>query len=182
MLLQMVTAVHQTVVVSRDPIVAEMAAAAHCQTVAEPAGSDLNSAVTLGAAFAADNGATHLLILPADLPFLRQDELQLLLSRVETASTSPTENSRTRGQAVSSDTLFLCSDQQRKGTNALVLPAGSGFRFGYGRNSAQHHQAEATRLGWACQMLHLSSIAFDLDSEADYNRYTNEVAVQGTAL
>jgi 2-phospho-L-lactate guanylyltransferase len=161
-LLQMVTAVRKTIVVSRDPVIAEMAAAAHCQTVAEPMGSGLNGAVTLGATAAADNGATHLLVLPSDLPFLRQDELELVL-----------------GTAVSPHTLLICSDQKRQGTNALVLPAGSGFRFAYGRYSYQRHQAEAARLGWACQTRHLPSIAFDLDSEADYNRYTNEIMIQG---
>jgi len=181
-LLHMVTAVQQTIVVSRDPIVANMATAAHCRTIAEPAGSGLNGAVTLGATLATDNGASHLLILPADLPFLSKDELELLLCAAETAPTSPTGNSRTRGQAVSPHTLFLCSDQKQQGTNALVLPAGSEFRFGYGRYSYQRHQAEATRLGWVCQTLYLPSIAFDLDSEEDYNRYTNETAIQGKAV
>jgi 2-phospho-L-lactate/phosphoenolpyruvate guanylyltransferase len=164
-LLQMVTAVNQTIVVSRDPIVAKMAAAAYGQVATEPAGSGLNGAVTIGAALAAENDATHLLVLPADLPFLSQDELELLIDRVKTA--------------VSPNTLFICSDQKQQGTNALVLPAGRGFRFYYGRNSYHHHQAEAIRLGWTCQAIHLPSIQFDLDIEQDYNRYANQMIVQG---
>lgn len=172
-LLQTMTAVCQILVVSRDSTVANLATHAGCHTIAEPVGSGLNGAVTIGAAFAASKDASHLLILPADLPFLSRDDLDLLLYQLETAPTS------SRGQAVSPNTLILCSDQKKEGTNALLLPAGSRFRFHYGRYSYQHHQAEAARLGWDCQLLHLPTVQFDLDSEADYNRYTKKLIARG---
>lgn len=172
-LLHTMTAVCQILVVSRDPTVAAIAIHAGCQTIAEPIGSGLNGAVTIGATFAARENASHLLILPADLPFLSRDDLDLLLHQLETTSAS------SRGRIESPKTLIVCSDQKKEGTNALILPAGSGFRFHYGRYSYQHHQAEAARLGWDCQSLHLPTVQFDLDSEEDYNRYTNKMIARG---
>ncbi len=170
-LLQGITAVKQTIVVSRDPIVAEIAAVYQCRTVAEPSGSGLNGAVTVGAALATVGGASHLLVLPVDLPFLSRMELNCLLDGVKTACSCEGMG------AVSANTFFICSDQKQQGTNALVLPAGSGFQFGYGRNSYHHHQREAIRLGWSCQTIQLPSIQFDLDTEQDYNHYTNKMMV-----
>lgn len=157
-LLQSIPAIHKTVVVSRDPVVREMAARYQSLTASEPAGSGLNGAAATGAALAAASGASHLLFLPSDLPFLSQGELTLLLAKAETAVSQPT--------------LFLCSDQKQQGTNAMILPTSVPFRFQYGRNSFHLHQQEAARLGLTCQIMELPSFQFDLDTEQDYMFYT----------
>ena len=148
----------EIVVVSQDPIVAKIAAQHDSRCVAEPPGGGLNGAVTTGAGLATTNGASQLLILPADLPFLSQFELDMLLTEAETAVAPPT--------------LFLCSDEKLEGTNALILPAGVPFRFQYGRNSFHQHQQEAARLGLTCQIMQLPSLQFDLDTAQDYDFYT----------
>lgn len=157
-LLQTVPLIAKTAVITQDPIVANMAATFGCQWAAEPAGSGLNGAVMVGTALAAQNGATHCLVLPSDLPFLDGAELAELVRLVETAVAYPT--------------VFLCSDQQQQGTNGMILPTGLGFRFWYGRNSFQRHQQEVARLGMACQIVQLPGFQFDLDTEQDYDFYT----------
>jgi 2-phospho-L-lactate guanylyltransferase len=159
-LLQTVPRITETAVISQDPIVATMAATFGCQWTAEPAGSGLNAAVAIGTTLAAQNGATHCLVLPSDLPFLAASELAELIGLAETAVLHPT--------------LILCSDQQQQGTNGMILPTGVGFRFRYGRNSFYHHQQEAARLGLACQVVQLPSLQFDLDTEQDYALYTKK--------
>ena len=157
-LLQTVPLIEETAVISQDPIVAKMAETFGCCWLAEPTGSGLNGAVTAGVALAVKNKATHCLILPSDLPFLAGHELMKFVTLAETAVGQPT--------------VFLCSDQRRQGTNAMILPTGTAFRFGYGRNSFYHHQEETTRLGLACQIVQLPSLQFDLDTEQDYIFYT----------
>ncbi len=73
--------------------------------------------------------------------------------------------------AVPHPTVILCSDRQQQGTNALIVPTGLGFCFGYGRHSFQHHHQEATRLGLACHLVALPGLQFDLDTEDDYALY-----------
>lgn len=157
-LLQTVPMISETAVITQDPIIAKTATSFGCRSWAEPEGSGLNGAVATGTALAAENGATHCLILPSDLPFLAANELAELL--------------RLAATAVSPPTLFLCGDQQQQGTNGMILPTGFAFRFQYGRNSFQRHQQEAARLGLACQIVQLPGLQFDLDTEQDYAFYT----------
>lgn len=147
----------QIVVVSRDAQVAEIAHRWQAHWVAEPQGSGLNGAVASGSAFALAQNASHLFVLPSDLPFLNRAELTTLLTQVETAASQPT--------------IILCSDEKQEGTNALILPAAVPFRFSYGRYSFQYHQQEAMRLGLACQIVQLPGIQFDIDTEEDYAIY-----------
>ncbi len=159
-LLQTVPLIMETAVITQDPIVANLAATFGCQSAAEPTSSGLNGAVMTGTTLAAQNGATHCLVLPSDLPFLDGAELAELVRLAKTAVSQPT--------------LFLCSDQQQQGTNAMILPTRTRFRFWYGRNSFHHHQQEAARLGLACQVVPLASFEFDLDTEQDYTIYTKK--------
>lgn len=157
-LLPSVPLIAGTAVITQDPIVAKMATTFGCRWLAEPPGSGLNGAVTTGLALAAQNGATHCLILPSDLPFLVKEELAELVKLAQTAVSQPT--------------LFICSDRQQQGTNGMILPTGFAFRFQYGRYSFRRHQQEAARLGLACQIVHLPSLQFDLDTAQDYEFYT----------
>ncbi len=157
--LESVPLLEETAVISLDPTVADIARAYGRRCVAEPVGSGLNGAVATGYALATANGASHLLVLPSDLPFLNRIELDMLLAAAA---------------AVSPPTLLICGDQRQQGTNGMIVPTGLGFQFRYGRHSFQHHQQEATRLGLPCKTLQLPGFQFDLDSEQDYDIYTKQ--------
>jgi len=156
-LLSSVPGLGETAVITQDPRVTQMASRFGCCTLAEPPGSGLNGAVTAGVALAAQNGASHCLVLPSDLPFLQVDELVELVGLAATAVPHPT--------------IILCGDRQQQGTNALIVPTGLGFCFGYGRHSFHHHHQEAARMGLACHRVALPGLQFDLDTEDDYAFY-----------
>ncbi|MEZ4594830.1 MAG: 2-phospho-L-lactate guanylyltransferase [Chloroflexota bacterium] len=160
-LLPSVQGLGETAVITQDPLVAELALRFGCHTLAEPPGSGLNGAVTAGVDFASQNGASHCLILPSDLPFLQVDELAELVGLVETAVSHPT--------------VMLCGDRPQQGTNGLIVPTGRGFRFGYGRYSFQYHQQEAARRGLPCHIVHLPGVQFDLDTEEDFSLYAKNL-------
>lgn len=156
-LLPQVAGLGETAVITQDPHVNHLATEFGCRTLAEPPGSGLNGAVTAGVALAAQNGASHCLVLPADLPFLLVEELAELFDLAATAVPHPS--------------LILCGDRQQQGTNGLIVPTGLGFCFGYGRHSFQRHQQEAARLNLACHLAALPGLQFDLDTEDDYAFY-----------
>ncbi len=160
-LLPQVPGLGETAVITQDPLVTQIATQFGCQTLAEPSGSDLNGAVSAGVALAAQNGASHCLVLPSDLPLLQVEELAELVRLAATAVPHPT--------------LILCGDRQQQGTNGLIVPTGPGFQFGYGRNSFHHHQQEAARRGLPCHIVTLPSLQFDLDTEDDFLLYAKNL-------
>lgn len=165
-LLQTTPYICETAVISRDANVQAIATQFGCRSAAEEAGSGLNGAAAAGVALAAANGATHCLVLPSDLPFLRESELLELVYLAQTAVHHPT--------------LILCSDRQQQGTNAMILPVNLAFRFQYGRNSFQLHQQEASRLNLICQIAQFPGLQFDLDTEQDYDFYTKQQSYAAT--
>lgn len=88
-----------------------------------------------------------LLILSCDVPLARDDDLRALFRPRE---------------------VVIATDRSGDGTNALCLPAGSGFRLQYGAASRQLHVLEAARLGLRCEVVRIPSLAFDLDTFDDY--------------
>lgn len=107
-------------------------------------GRGLNGAVTAGVARLAEAGATEVVVVHADLPLARG------LARLAG-----------HGGAT------LVPDRRQDGTNALAVPARSGFRFSYGPGSFARHRREAERLGLPTRVLHVPDLAWDVDVPAD---------------
>lgn len=63
--------------------------------------------------------------------------------------------------------VTLVPDRHGNGTNVIVLPAGSGFRFSYGPGSFARHRAECERLGLPFRVARPPGLAFDVDLPAD---------------
>lgn len=150
-----VATVEQTVVVTRDARLKAVAERYNAWVASESTNDELNDAVTLGVALAAQNGATHVLVLPSDLPMVDREDLDWFLQHGgETA-------------------VLICSDRQMLGTNALLIPTRKTFAFSYGVNSLEQHVAEAARLGYAVHLLYNTHIQFDIDTISDWEQYQN---------
>jgi 2-phospho-L-lactate guanylyltransferase len=63
--------------------------------------------------------------------------------------------------------VTIVPDRHGDGTNVIVIPTASGFRFRYGPASARHHRHEAARLGLAMRWLRLPHLAWDIDVPDD---------------
>ena len=124
----------------------------------------LNGAITAGREWALATGATALLSLFADLPFLAEDDIHTLVARPKPVVLGP--------------------DRHGEGTNALLLRlAGSGaaFQFAFGEGSLVRHIDEARRLGLAVGIVRAAGVAFDLDTPGDWADYLStrrEIAVE----
>jgi 2-phospho-L-lactate/phosphoenolpyruvate guanylyltransferase len=65
------------------------------------------------------------------------------------------------------DGVTLVPDRHGDGTNVIELPTGRDFRFSYGPGSFARHRAECDRIGLPVRVLHLPSLAYDVDWPAD---------------
>ena len=114
----------------------------------------LNGAIDAGRDWAIGAGASAMLSLFADLPFLSAGDILGMVGRREP--------------------LVLGPDRRGEGTNALLLRlAGKAvaFRFAFGEGSLARHQAEAQRLGLKFGIYRATGVAFDLDTPGDWTDF-----------
>lgn len=130
-------------VVCDDDEVAAWAAGVGASVVCDP-GQGLDAAVSCGVHALADAGVTRVVVAHGDLPMARA--LAVLAA----------------GEGVT-----LVPDRHEDGTNVVVVPAASGFRFAYGPGSFERHQDEAARLGLPLQVVRSPALAWDVDDPAD---------------
>ncbi len=112
-------------------------------------GNGLNAALTHGAAHLAARGIDEILLLHADLPLARSEEIDILI-----------ETGRAHG-------LALATDKLGQGTNALYAPLPLPLPLRFGLGSCQQHLDEATRLNHPLKILQLPGLAFDIDEPQD---------------
>jgi 2-phospho-L-lactate guanylyltransferase len=110
----------------------------------------LNGALTQATTFALDQGARTVVILPADLPLLRSQDVENLVRR-----DAP---------------VVIAPDRRRQGTNGLMQridATGGQFGYHFGVGSFHAHLEEAHRLGLDAAIAVSMGTSFDLDTPAD---------------
>jgi 2-phospho-L-lactate guanylyltransferase len=132
-----------TAVVCDDDEVARWAASRGAIVLVEP-GRGLNGAVEAGVAQLEAAGATEIVVVHGDLPLAEGI-------------------ARLAGHGG----ITLVPDHHDDGTTVVCLPAGAGFRFGYGPGSFRRHVAEAERLGLAMRVVREPGLRLDVDVPDD---------------
>lgn len=98
-------------------------------------------------------GATHALVIMADLPYIEARDVRELLALVRDSD------------------VVIAPDALRTGTSALGLRIDLPFRTGFGHaDSFQRHLREAQRLGARTRTLCNPRLAFDVDTTDDLAR------------
>ena len=120
-------------------------------------GGGLNEAMTQAACQAAARGATRLVIVHADLPRVRPEEVTALL-----------DGAKAGGRAGG---IAIAPDHHGTGTNALCLPLPLPIALEFGPGSFERHMAAATARGFVPAIVHLPGLAFDLDEIEDLQSY-----------
>jgi len=133
-------------VVSRSAALLDQARAAGCH--AEPEhGNDLNQALSQAGRAAVDRGATELLSLSSDLPFLTVEDVTTML-------------------AADGD-LVIATDRLHSGTNALLMRRPFAIPFCYGPGSLAAHLVAAKKAGLKAVVVDSPGLARDIDTPAD---------------
>jgi len=110
----------------------------------------MNAAVRRGLAAAAELGAPAALVLTADLPLARPEDLDAIV-----AAAPPGPGA------------VLAPSRDGTGTNALLLVPPGAVPPRLGPGSLARHLAEAARAGLAAVLLERPGLALDVDTPAD---------------
>ncbi len=147
--LQAVPHVDHAAVVSPDRDALDRARELGAEAIEEPPFSrGVNQALTHASAALSDTGADSLLVVAADIPTALPAEIEAILDALPE-----------RGIAV--------APTDDRGTGALALRPPGVIPFSYGRNSSVLHKREAVARRLPARLLHLGSLARDVDEPDD---------------
>lgn len=148
----------QVLVVSRDTKALAIARKFGAKTVQEDGTPHLNVALNRAVAIATNIKAQGVLVLPADLPQLRKEDV---LAMIKVSARTPV--------------MVISPDHHGKGTNALLLNPAGNFDYDFGGASFERHLLQAERLGIRTEICELTTVANDLDLPEDLDFLNGEV-------
>ena len=140
----------QVLVVSRDPHALTIARNFGARTVLEDGQPKLNTALKRATVVAQVYATRGVLILPADLPLLNQEDV---LTLIEKAGKGPV--------------VVIAPDRHEKGTNALLISPSNLIEYDFGEDSFQRHCERARKAGARLEIVKLPSLGLDLDLPED---------------
>jgi 2-phospho-L-lactate guanylyltransferase len=143
----------RTLVVSRSEALLTIARSLAFETLLEAEPRGLNAALTQAAAAVQQRGASGVLSVSCDLPFLIPDELRALLE-----------------VAHQGDGLAIASDRFGTGTNALVMSPVGAIPYLYGIGSFTAHQEAARVAGLTLNVVRRAGLSFDIDTQDDFEQ------------
>jgi 2-phospho-L-lactate guanylyltransferase len=155
--------VERTIVVSQEPLAAELAAAAGAELVDDFEDASHSAAAAAGARAAAATGARCVALLPGDCPLLDPRELDRMLT------------------GVPDPYVAVIPDRHGTGTNALVLAPPCAIEPSFGEGSKERHVAAARAARIPLGVEELPSLGLDLDTPADIVALTMWVERSGGA-
>ncbi len=143
----------RTLVVSRSEELLAAARSMTFETLLEAPPYGLNVALTQAAEIVRQHGATGVLSISCDLPFLIADDLRALIN-----------------VAAEGDGLAIASDRAGTGTNALVVSPIGAIPYLYGIGSFAAHLKSAEIAGMALNVVRRPGLSFDIDTPDDFEQ------------
>jgi 2-phospho-L-lactate guanylyltransferase len=152
-----VTRLDDVLVISPDREVLRRASAIGARTLRQHS-RGLNAGLREARADVVAGGATAILVLPIDLPFVTAEAIALVLAPLLSVPTAK--------RARTAPTVVLVPDRHGTGTNALGLRPPDVIDFAFGRGSRRAHRTAALNAGAAWIELH-GALTVDLDTADD---------------
>jgi len=149
--------IEQVLVVSRDQAALSLAREYNARTVQENGAPHLNIALTRATIIAQEYATRGVLVVPADLPLIRSEDVQVMLALVKDPPV-----------------VVVAPDRHHEGTNALlVCPAGL-IEYDFGPGSFDRHCERAHIAGARLEIVELDSLALDMDLPEDLDLVSEE--------
>ncbi len=142
--------VERTLVVSRDPRALSLARNHGARTVTERGSPELNPALVRASLVARGYGASAVLVLPADLPLLRREDIEILISL-----------------AHDPPVMVIAPDRHGSGTNALLCSPAGLIEYDFGPDSFSRHIERAKHANARVEVCEISRLSLDLDAPED---------------
>jgi len=140
----------QTLAISRSDTMLGIAREIGVQAAKELPPHGLNQALDQGAALARAHGATAVLSLSCDLPFLVPDDLRALIAAAHDCGG-----------------LAIAGDRAESGTNALLVSPVGAIPYLYGPGSFAAHVGAALKSKLSIRTVRRAGLAFDVDTPDD---------------
>ncbi|MGD0877158.1 MAG: 2-phospho-L-lactate guanylyltransferase [Anaerolineales bacterium] len=145
-----ISGIEHTLVVSRDPAALALTRSLGGRTVMEDGAPQFNTALKRATIVAQAQGARAVLILPADLPLVEPSDLEALLS-----------------QGMTPSVVVISPDRRLDGTNGLFINPAGLIDYDYGPGSFQRHCQRAKDAGAKLVVVNSERIGLDLDLPED---------------
>lgn len=142
--------VEHVLVVSRDPEALTIARMHGARTVREDGQPHLNTALKRATIVAKVHATRGVLVLPADLPLITQEDILTLIER-----------------AIDPPVVVIAPDRHERGTNALLIAPAGLIEYDFGENSFQHHCQRVKEAGARLEIVNLPTLGLDLDLPED---------------
>jgi 2-phospho-L-lactate/phosphoenolpyruvate guanylyltransferase len=142
--------VEHVLVISRDPHALTIARNYGARTVREDGQPQLNTALKRATVVAKIHATRGVLVLPADLPLISQEDILTLIER-----------------AADPPVVVIAPDRHERGTNALLISPAGLIEYDFGENSFQRHCARVIDAGARLEVVNLPSLGLDLDLPED---------------
>ena len=142
--------IEQVLVISRDQAALSLARENGARTILEVGAPHLNVALTRATAMARSASVHRILILPADLPQITQDDIQSILKAGEEPPV-----------------VVIAPDHNREGTNALLINPPGLISYDFGEGSFERHSDLTRQAGAELKICELASFANDVDLPED---------------
>lgn len=141
-------------VISRDTKALSLVRDLGAQTVQESGTPELNNALYRATQVLRARGADAVLVVPADLPLLTEDDVceMVHLGRY-------------------SNSVVIAPDYLGQGTNLLLVRPPGIIPYSFGENSFENHKRLAHEANATVMIYHSDRVALDIDTPEDLYRY-----------
>jgi 2-phospho-L-lactate guanylyltransferase len=162
-----VRALRQAYIVTSDGKVAEIASSFGVELIREEAETGETAAVDFARLELMKSGHEVVLIIPADVPLVRSQDIEQVLSQLP-------------GQ-ISDPYALLVPSHDRMGTNALILAPPNIIKLRFGYDSFSYHMGQVAAQGLPLRFSDNVRIALDIDEAKDLDRFLTFPEETGTA-
>ena len=145
----------RVLVVSQDPKALAVARKMGAKSMTEPAPGELNRALRRASRMAVAQGATGVLVVPADLPMLDSNALEDFLARAEPPPV-----------------VIVAPDRRGRGTNTLFVSPPGLIEYEFGPYSFRKHTQRARAAGARLEVCQAASLGLDVDTPEDLDVLT----------
>ncbi len=149
-ILNEIAEIEHTLVVSRDPAALALTREMGGRTVLEDGAPQFNTALQRATVAAQAQGASAVLVLPADIPLIRAADVRTML-----------------GRGRKPPVVVISPDRRLDGTNGLFIHPAGLIEYGYGPGSFQRHCERAQQAGARLVVFESRRIGLDLDLPED---------------
>jgi 2-phospho-L-lactate/phosphoenolpyruvate guanylyltransferase len=156
------SAIERTIVVTREPSLAAIAAEHGALIVEDRADAGQSAAVALGVARALDDGFARALCIPGDCPALDASELDALLAAADARRAADASSNGSLDAEV-----VIVPDRHGTGTNGLLLTPPDAIEPAFGPGSCERHRTLARAAGARLQIARPASLLLDIDTGDD---------------